>query len=635
MMKSNGRKIDPVALLKRIEYLMGVSRIGLDVIDSKYNIRYIDPAWKKVYGEPAGKKCFQYFMGRKSVCPGCGITKALKTRKITITQEKLVREGNRPIEVTTIPFKDEHGEWLVAETNVDISRIKRAEDALRESEGRYRMLFEKSNDAYMVADPRTRRFVDCNAKAEELTGYSRRQLLSMRVSQLHPKEEASGVMKTFRKMATEKSLFYETIIMRRDGSTRRVEISAVLLTIASKKCLLGVFRDVTERKKTDEALRQSEERYNALSESAQDAIFIVDRQYRYVYMNSYCAKTVGRKRSDAVGRHMKEIFQPGAAAVAMRNNKKVFMSGKPLFITEKLKLPVGERWLDSRLAPIKDAHGETIYVAGIARDITLIKKAEEVLKRDRDELDRLARKRSEELLVAQDQLMKSKRLSEIGLLAATIAHELRSPLAAIRTAAFNIQKKSGDPVLESHLANIDKKVLESDQIIKNLLHYSHIKAPQYEKIDPCLILEDCIALSKEVFRGYDVKVRKKFACRKKPFLEADPVQIREVFNNILNNAYESFPKKKGRIQIRAWLERGMFFKASFKDNGEGIDAEDLKRIAEPFFTTKTGGMGLGLTLCRQIVDLHNGKLEITSTKGKGAALTVILPLDRTVVRAGQ
>lgn len=118
-------------LQKQTEFILGATKTGIDVIDSEFNIRYIDPEWKKVYGDPAGRKCYEYFMDRSEVCPGCGIIKALETKTISVSEEILIKEGNRPIQVTTIPFQDDKGEWLVAEVNVDITARKQMEEKLR------------------------------------------------------------------------------------------------------------------------------------------------------------------------------------------------------------------------------------------------------------------------------------------------------------------------------------------------------------------------------------------------------------------------------------------------------------------------------------------------------------------------
>lgn len=120
-------------LKQQMEFILGVTKTGLDIIDSEFNIRYIDPEWAKVYGDPTGRKCYEYFMSGKAPCPGCGIPKALKTKKPTVTEEILAKENSRPIQVTTIPFQNSDREWLVAEVNVDISERKCAEESLQKA----------------------------------------------------------------------------------------------------------------------------------------------------------------------------------------------------------------------------------------------------------------------------------------------------------------------------------------------------------------------------------------------------------------------------------------------------------------------------------------------------------------------
>jgi PAS domain S-box-containing protein len=122
------------SLNKQIEFILGATKTGLDIIDADYNIRYIDPEWKKVYGEYAGKKCYEYFMDSRQVCPDCGLRKAFQTKQVTVTEEILAKEGNRPVQVTTIPYQDENGNWLAAEVNVDISERKKAEEKLRQAQ---------------------------------------------------------------------------------------------------------------------------------------------------------------------------------------------------------------------------------------------------------------------------------------------------------------------------------------------------------------------------------------------------------------------------------------------------------------------------------------------------------------------
>ena len=120
-----------VALKREMEFVLGATKTGLDIIDPEFNIRYIDPEWKKVYGEPRGRKCFEYFFGRGSICPGCGVELALETKKVAVTESVLCREGNRPIQITSIPYQDEQGKLLVAEVSIDISERRRIEEEIR------------------------------------------------------------------------------------------------------------------------------------------------------------------------------------------------------------------------------------------------------------------------------------------------------------------------------------------------------------------------------------------------------------------------------------------------------------------------------------------------------------------------
>jgi PAS domain S-box-containing protein len=112
---------------QQLETILDITKTGIDIVDSDYNLLYVDPGWQKTYGAPKGRKCFEYFMGRELPCQGCGIPIALKTKEVQITEETLVRENNRIVEVHTIPFLDKSGKWVVAEFNVDINERKRLE----------------------------------------------------------------------------------------------------------------------------------------------------------------------------------------------------------------------------------------------------------------------------------------------------------------------------------------------------------------------------------------------------------------------------------------------------------------------------------------------------------------------------
>jgi len=160
---------------QQMEFILGVTKTGLDIIDSEFNIRYINTEWaNKVYGNPTGKKCFEYFKNRSEVCPNCGIPQALKTKTIVVTEGELAKEGNRPIQVTTIPFKNSNGEWLVAEVNVDISERKRIEEGLRKVQDELEIRIQgrtvelvRANEAMLVEIIERKRTEEALKKSEE------------------------------------------------------------------------------------------------------------------------------------------------------------------------------------------------------------------------------------------------------------------------------------------------------------------------------------------------------------------------------------------------------------------------------------------------------------------------------------
>lgn len=226
---------------------------------------------------------------------------------------------------------------------------------------------------------------------------------------------------------------------------------------------------------------------------------------------------------------------------------------------------------------------------------------------------------------AKKELADAKRLSDIGVLAATVAHELRNPLAAMRMASYNIRKKAQNPLLDKHLDNIEKKITESNQIINNLLFYSRLKVPHYESANIVDILDECSALAKERFKDKSVVVSKNIIASKNLIIEADPLLLKELFSNILNNAYDAINKEEGKIEIGANPDQEGIVSIYIKDNGVGMDPEIMRKAPEPFFTTKSKGTGLGLSVCNQIVHVHKGAIYIDSEKDVGTTITIEVP----------
>lgn len=123
-------ELESLLAKKQIEFILGATKTNLDIIDSDFNVLYVDPAWEKLYGDYKGKKCYFYFRGTNKMCPSCAIPEALRTKKTVVKEEIMPQEGGRTVLVTTVPFQDENGSWLVAEVNADISTLKKTQEEL-------------------------------------------------------------------------------------------------------------------------------------------------------------------------------------------------------------------------------------------------------------------------------------------------------------------------------------------------------------------------------------------------------------------------------------------------------------------------------------------------------------------------
>jgi signal transduction histidine kinase len=256
------------------------------------------------------------------------------------------------------------------------------------------------------------------------------------------------------------------------------------------------------------------------------------------------------------------------------------------------------------------------------------KKTEEILRMDKETFEKMVQENSQQLIEAERELDKASRLADMGMFAASVAHELRNPLAAIQMAAYNIKKKDAGALLEKHISNIEKKVAESDQIINNLLFYARLKNAYYERISIYDVLDECIDNAEKRFEQQNIAISRNFANIREIVLDADPLQMRELFNNIFNNAFDAVSDKEGKIEIRGEQVDDSHMAIYIKDNGIGIDEENLKKIYDPFFTTKSKGTGLGLTVASQIVYLHHGRMNIQSKKGEWTEVTVVLPVKK-------
>ncbi len=304
-------------LHQQIEWVLGATKTGLDIIDSQFHVRYIDPEWKKVYGDPQGKTCYEYFMDRNEVCPGCGIVKALETKQPAVTEETLVRENNRVVQVTSMPFQGENGEWLVAEVNVDITERKRAEEKLANTAALLRDVINTSTDLIFLKDLQLRTIL-CNEAYARAVGkhpeelYGKTDIENGWNPELVRGDPAQGI-RGFENDDRE-ALRGQVVHNMSDpanvaGEIRIFDTVKLPLRDASGMIIgvLGVSREATERKRAEQALQESEGRFRSLVEQAGDGFELLDAEGRYVDVNSAICRQLGYSRDEMLHRSIPDI----------------------------------------------------------------------------------------------------------------------------------------------------------------------------------------------------------------------------------------------------------------------------------------------------------------------------------------
>ncbi|MBF0511681.1 MAG: GAF domain-containing protein [Candidatus Omnitrophica bacterium] len=413
-----------------------------------------------------------------------------------------------------------------------------------------------------------------------------------------------------------------------------------LMKVVSEQVAVAIMR-----LKFNQALEKSEGRLKAIMEAVPVGVtFSDDKTCRHVTGNAAALAQFEVSGQDNLSASSNDNEDPGRNIQYFKDGQQVSADQLPLEravrenrTVEPMELEIvlkkGRRWFAMASgAPICDDKGRVLGGVAVTVDITdrkkneeILKQAKEVVNRDKEALEALVMKSAEELVEAQVELERTKRLSDIGTLAATVAHELRNPLAAIHMASYNLYRKAKNPALEKHFHVIQNKVDESDQIINNLLFYSRMKPPQRQQIFLNDILEESIAAARSRSLKNKVHLVKNYEDEGRLLFLGDPVQLKEVFTNIINNAFDAVREVKGEVKISSNKD-GPFLCVQVNDTGPGIDEKILERVFDPFFTTKAQGTGLGLTVCRQIVMAHGGKIEMTSKKDWGTTVTVLLPL---------
>jgi PAS domain S-box-containing protein len=570
--------------------------------------------------ELTGKSCHQIARQRKTPCPqkSCPIHIASKNMKpYTIEHENSDKnEVTYTAEVTVIPLLTNERN-TVAYISRDITERKQLMQKIEEDKKRYQTLFDQAPLGILIIDPKTAKPVEFNELAHQQLGYTREEFSKLTLLDYKAEANQEQIRKLVEKILVEGKVELEDKHKTKDGDIRDIIITSQVIELSGKTYLQSIYRDVTEAKHVERALMQSESMYRLLVENAREGVWALDSSNRTVYVNPKMAKMLRYNESEMLGNPLNEFLDKqdiNFSKEGWEDCIKSYQNEWEFILKRKDGIRI---YALVSFSPIEDDRGHFQGTLALVTDITLRKAMEEKLEAYSKTLEETVKQRTTELLEAQTRLVKSERLAAIGEVAAMVGHDLRNPLTGINGAVFYLKKKLSanlSPEILEMLDIIEKDIHYANAIVTDLMDYSLEIKLELRETTPQQLIEQSLS---HVSIAENVKIVD--CSEKSPVIRVDISKMQRVFTNLLKNAVEAMPKC-GQLTIST-QPVGDAVEFRIADQGMGMPKEVMDRIWIPFFTTKAKGMGLGLPICRRIIEAHDGKVTVESTVGKGTIFT--------------
>ncbi|MBE9554532.1 MAG: PAS domain-containing protein, partial [Proteobacteria bacterium] len=522
----------------------------------------------------------------------------------------------------------------------DMSELRRREAELRETEQRFSLAFQLNPGMTAISEIETGIHVDVNDKWVETIGYSREEAVGRTASELgvwaNPEDRARAVS-----LLEKNGRFrdFEVQFGTRQGELRDFLISAEPFPIGDRPHMLIVGYEITERKKTALALQETKERLEEAQHLGQMGSWIWDPEEDIEWWSDEHYRIFGLEPGSVFldGFGFLKYVHPDDRDRAEKIEREAADNLTPFSIEYRIVWPDGtERTIAEQGEWIEDDTVGKPQWRGVVQDITERKRIEQELAQLNAELEERVEERTAELHTAQEELVKRERLATLGQLTATVSHELRNPLGAIRTSLYVVEKKTtqADDRMAEAIARINRSITRCDNIIDELLDFARIRDLRFQQLP---VDEWLVALLEEQPAPESVSVRKNFNTGDAR-VPADPDRLRRAVINIYENACQAMKTNGTGGDSGAASPSGHSLSISTRqsdsrieiiveDTGPGIAVESLDRIFEPLFSTKNFGAGLGLSIVRQIMEQHGGGVEAGNRKGRGARFVLWLPLE--------
>jgi len=505
----------------------------------------------------------------------------------------------------------------------DITERKQVEDALRESEARYHQLFDASTDAILVRTGET--IIHANSAAIKLFRANHiGDLVGRRyLDFVHRDDRAESVERVRRSMRGDWIVPpREHRLITSDGQVLHVESTGVPIQYKGETQLFGVFRDITERKQVDEKLRETERKYRELAESLPQVIFEVDSKGNLVYLNQTGYALFGYTPEDlAKGFNVLEAFIPEdrerIASDIMLNvqGRKLGRQEYTALKKDGSKFPVGVH--ANRVMRDHTATG----VRGILIDFTPVKLAEEEKKK------------------LEIQLQQAQKMEAIGALAGGIAHDFNNILSAIIGYTELAMLNEGAEHCTTELNEALKAANRAKDLVKQILAFSRQTDEERMPVRASLVAKEAVKFIRATIPAtIEIKTR---IDDKSGSVLANSVELHQIIMNLCTNAQHAIGEQAGLLEVAVQnteidlsqkndlidLEIGSYVRISVKDTGNGMTRDVMKKIFDPYFTTKKKGVGtgLGLAVVHGIVKKYGGTIKVESELGKGTTFHIYLP----------
>ncbi|MDE1998340.1 MAG: PAS domain S-box protein, partial [Burkholderiales bacterium] len=425
---------------------------------------------------------------------------------------------------------------------------------------------------------------------------------------------------------------------RKDGSSIDLEVHGRGMQTSSGPAVIGLAIDVTARRQTEKALRHSEQLLRAIVEGSTDAIFVKDRQGRYLMANQGTAHVIGRPVDQIIGRDDAELLPADSARYLIEADQAILRSGETRQTEEHFRTFDGRDWLFLVIkGPMHDAKGQVNGLFGISRDITEIHRTREALKSHQEKLEAMVAQRTAELEAARNE---AERLAGIKTdFLANMSHEIRTPLNGVLGLA-QIGYQSPDPATR----RLFSQILESGQVllgvVNDILDFSKIEAGKLHieslPVDVRDLVERVVAQVRDRAEAKHLQLTIDISCDIPIYVATDPLRLEQILLNLLTNAIKF--TQIGSVQVVV-QRMNHHLSLQVRDTGIGMSDEQVAGLFTPFTqadnstTRRYGGTCLGLSITKRLTELLGGSIRAQSHPGTGSVFDVSLPLAEAATPA--